>query len=91
MTSGETRVVGTCRLNYVDSLSRPSVEHAILEMSDAPQGSWKLVTANDTAKNVKELEKAHKKSHNHLKKAEKTPFIPPLRRSPHAGYIVFRD
>ncbi|KAG7382976.1 hypothetical protein PHYPSEUDO_004212 [Phytophthora pseudosyringae] len=47
MSSGEIRVIGTCRLNYVDTLSRPAVEAAILSLKDAAHGSgswWRHLT-----------------------------------------------
>ncbi|KAL3670006.1 hypothetical protein V7S43_005377 [Phytophthora oleae] len=54
MSGGETCIIGTCRLNYVDSLTRLAVEAAILQLKDAAQGSWKLVAAIDTVDNMKE-------------------------------------
>ncbi|KAE9124369.1 hypothetical protein PF010_g6042 [Phytophthora fragariae] len=91
MSAGETRIIGTCRLNYVDCLPRPAVEAAILALKDADRGAWKLVAAVDTVSNMKAAEKAHKQSEKHLRKAKKTPFEPPRQRSPRTGYIVFRD
>ncbi|ETN20234.1 hypothetical protein PPTG_03279 [Phytophthora nicotianae INRA-310] len=76
ITSGEIRVV---------------VESAVVALDGADHGSWKLVAAIEPVDNVKEAEKAHKQNQKHLKKSEKTPFVPQLQRSPHAGYIVFRD
>ncbi|POM59005.1 Hypothetical protein PHPALM_36271 [Phytophthora palmivora] len=57
-----------------------SPKAAILELKDAARGSWKLVAAIDTADNLKDLEKAHKQSQKNLKKAQKTPFVPPRHR-----------
>ncbi|POM76208.1 Hypothetical protein PHPALM_6582 [Phytophthora palmivora] len=57
----------------------------------AAQGSWKLVAAIDTADNLRDLEKVNKQSQKHLKKVQKTPFVSPRHRSPHAGYIAFCD
>ncbi|KAF4132759.1 Transposase IS4 [Phytophthora infestans] len=91
MTTGETRVIGTCRLNYVDSLSRSSVEAAVLALQHAERGSWKLVAAMEAVGDVKAAEKEHKRREKGLKKAQKTPFVPPQQRSANAGYIVFRD
>lgn len=77
MSAGETRIIGTCRLGYADSLSQSAVEVANLALMDADHGAWELVVASDTVSNLKAAEKAHKKSDKHLLPGKKTPFGPP--------------
>ncbi|GMF34285.1 unnamed protein product [Phytophthora lilii] len=62
MTRGETRILGTCRLNYVDALTRSALEAAVFALANAVRASWKLVAALELVRDVKAAEKAHKQS-----------------------------
>src|SRR5687767_111820 len=92
MTDNQAFIIGTCKLNLIDSTNKVYINKALAAMKDMPRGSWLLIGAYNKVENYNELYKVHYNKQKKVRKANRVPFnIPTENVAANTGYILFKD
>ncbi len=95
-TDGDVRILGTVRMNYVDSVNNGNVKKAVQLLKDQPRGTWYLIAAYNRDPNYNKEKKRQQAETWKRKKdgndANASAFIPARgEKGKKAGYIVWLD